>query len=525
MSTAIETPSVEAYFEEAFVGRHLADATTKSVKKYLCVIQRTSDYLGRPLQFDDLSDKLTNGLTEWLTSQGMQADRVQVYRQCLRALAADAQQHGVSTGWISSRDPLANPSKGFGNRHQRFKRDTRGPSGENRRKLTKAAALFAGGLKLADVAERLGESLNTLSTWRRRYRSTWDAAYQKASSAVIESVRVEAEKRAAKVKEAAYIQRATSADRMRRQATGEVQRDPGESGTSKRLEELIVDLQAERAWGQGTAYQYRCTVESLERWSGRTLCCHEFEVSWVNQYLAELDGSHLAKPTIRSRRIQLVALWRAAFDAGLCPEPPNKVRRVKIIQRPPEAWSHAEMEELLKAASRLTGRYCLKDPATGESHRILRSVYWRAFVRCLWDSGLRSGDALQISVGDIGDGGIMQLSQGKTGRWHVCKFHPSTLTTFAALKLPQRSRLLPWGKSGNYLRQEFRDGVAKSAGLVGTMKKIRKSSASDVELHHPGMGGVHLGHRLSASISHNHYLDPRIVAKNRPMPTELRGDL
>jgi hypothetical protein len=85
--------------------------------------------------------------------------------------------------------------------------------------------------------------------------------------------------------------------------------------------------------------------------------------------------------------------------------------------------------------------------------------------------------------------------------------------------------LLPWGKCGNYLRQEFRQGVMQQAGLAGSLKKIRKSSASHVELHHPGMGAVHLGHRLSASISHNHYLDPRIVAKNRPMPTELRGDL
>lgn len=524
MNTITATPSVEAYFEEAFVSRHLAAATTKSVRKYLCVIRRTSDYLGRPLQFDDLSDKLTTGLTEWLSSQGMQADRVQVYRQCLRALAADAQQHGVKTGWLSSRDPLAE-ARGLGNRRQRFKRDTRGPSGENRRKLTKAAALFAGGMKLADVAERLGESLNTLSTWRRRYRSTWDAAYQKASSAVVESVRVEAEKRAQKVKEAAYIQRATSADRMARQVSGKVKRDPGESGTTKRVEELIVDLQAERAWGQGTATQYRRTLESLERWSGRTLCCHEFEVSWVNQYLAELDGSHLAKPTIRSRRIQLVALWNAAFDAGLCSERPSKVRRVKIIQRPPEAWSHDEMELLLKSSAALTGRYCLKDPATGESHRILKSVYWRAFIRTLWDTGLRSGDALRISVGDIAAGGIMQLSQGKTGRWHVCKFHDSTLATIAELKLPKRSRLLPWSKSGNYLREEFRDAIVKPTGLVGSMKKIRKSSASDVELNHPGMGAVHLGHRLSASIAHNHYLDPRIVAKNRPMPTELRCDL
>ncbi len=63
--------------------------------------------------------------------------------------------------------------------------------------------------------------------------------------------------------------------------------------------------------------------------------------------------------------------------------------------------------------------------------------------------------------------------------------------------------------------------VADRAGLKGSFKKIRKASASNVELRFPGCGSAHLGHVSQATLAQTNYLDPRIVGKNKPLPEPI----
>ena len=86
------------------------------------------------------------------------------------------------------------------------------------------------------------------------------------------------------------------------------------------------------------------------------------------------------------------------------------------------------------------------------------------------------------------------------------------------IKRPKSGLLVPWSMTAKHRRVCFAKEIVDPLGFQGTMKKLRKSSASDVELHHPGLGGFHLGHRAGRDIARLHYLDPRIIAENRPMP-------
>ncbi|HWA97240.1 MAG TPA: hypothetical protein VG713_02055, partial [Pirellulales bacterium] len=81
--------------------------------------------------------------------------------------------------------------------------------------------------------------------------------------------------------------------------------------------------------------------------------------------------------------------------------------------------------------------------------------------------------------------------------------------------------ILTWHASPELMRRQF-DSLAMAAGLEGTIKKLRKSAATDVELRFPGCGAAFLGHAHEMGIAGRHYLDPRLLIQTRPMPRPLR---
>ncbi len=523
MIAATKTMTLQSFFDETYVPKVLSLVTEHTRGKYRSAVRHADRFAGRNVSLADLSDKFIREFSDHLAAAGMSKYMVTTHRQHLRTIAADAQHRGHKTGWLSAVDPLG--GNVGGHRRQKFKRDTRGPKARTARLLAKAAAMFANGFSLGEVAKAIDTPAETLHTWKTRYRNVWDSAYAAATDAVISGVRAEATKRAESIRRSAYLQRATAADAALAERGESIAVDDGDAGAGKTVVDLMSDLNASRAWAPNTYNQYRQLVRRVERWSGRVLYCRDFAAPWVNQFLAEADASHLASASVRGIRVHLLALWRAAHEADLCPVEPRKIRHIKLIQKPPSAWLYDEVERTLAAAAKVTGAYGVNDPGTGERIKVEKTKLLRLAIRVFWDTALRSGDAMKLKLSDVADDGLITITQGKTGRWHVCKLHASTLALARSIKRSADSRLIPWGASYEYLRMEFREHVFKPTGLVGSIKTYRKSSATDVELHHPGAGAVHLGHRLSASIAYAHYLDPRIAFKNRPMPTQLAADL
>lgn len=272
-----------------------------------------------------------------------------------------------------------------------------------------------------------------------------------------------------------------------------------------------------------TARQYRYAVNAINAYSKSVegLNCRgdegiyasDLSPEFVDSWLRWLTKGHLSRHTIRSRRRHILILWRAAHIAGHTQEPPGKLRIVKAPALPPTCWSIDEMREILKVASSLRGYY--------SQLGCFRSDWWQGAIRLDWDTAVRSCDLFELKSSDIHSNNSIVLVQKKTSRWHVVRIHDSTLRHVKNYRRDDDSRLTPWVMSKNHFTDEFGD-IVRKAGLSGTFKRIRSSSASNVEARYPGAGASHLGHvSRQAAVAVNHYLDPRIVAERRPMPEEL----
>lgn len=259
---------------------------------------------------------------------------------------------------------------------------------------------------------------------------------------------------------------------------------------------------------EGTAEGYRQAVRSLNRFAGRQVTLDELAPDLVNSWIRSLT---VAPTTIAHRRRHALTLWRAASEDELCPPPAMwKIRRVRTPPRVPLAWTAEEVRLLAHAAKQLDGDY----PKNG----VRRSFFWQVALRVAWDTALRTGDLLLLDPGIFRAEHKTVVVQHKTGKPVLVGIHPTTASFLKAV--PHWPFIVWWPYSDEYFRTEFQT-VVKLAGLKGSFKKLRKSSGSDVERHHPGWGSAHLGHSFGPKISHMFYFDPRITGSDKPMPEEL----
>ena len=262
-----------------------------------------------------------------------------------------------------------------------------------------------------------------------------------------------------------------------------------------------------------TEYQYFQTAQAMERWAKRPLLVRELTDELFNCWIKAMAEGHLAPNTVSGRRKHLLALCRAAHRSGLCPVKPDVIRRVKVPFRAPVAWTVEEVRRIVHQTHHIRGWF----PWSG----VCRADWWNAAIRAEWDTALRTCDLLKISKTDIDEHGVCAVTQQKTGYWFCVRVHPGTLKQIETIYHPRFPAALCWRASGESFRKQFRR-LVQAAGLEGSFKKLRKSSASNVELHHPGHGAEHLGH--VRSIATDHYFDPRIVGASKPLPEPLVVD-
>jgi len=262
-----------------------------------------------------------------------------------------------------------------------------------------------------------------------------------------------------------------------------------------------------------TRRQYEIAVRSFERWNGGPVPLEGLEELRVSEWLRDLSADR-APSTVRAKRVQVLALWRAAADDGLCPGPRKRVRSPRVPWIAPVAFTHEEVCRLLRATERLVRWH----PCG-----LRRSEWWGLAVRIAWDTGIRWGDLVTLEVGQIGAGGLVVRPQRKTGRAFVGRLSPSTAEALrSSLERAPRGVVLPWEASHETFSRQFRH-LSQLAGVRrGTWKWLRRGSATDVELERPGSAAAHLGHRPGSAVAFNSYLDPAILGCDRPRPRELR---
>lgn len=259
----------------------------------------------------------------------------------------------------------------------------------------------------------------------------------------------------------------------------------------------------------------RKRAAALDLFAGRPLDVTEVTSVLVNAFLAALqaEGRYYEK-TVKGYRDAIMAVWRAAWESGLTPHRPERVKSIKVRRKLPQAWSIEEVRALVAASRDLRGRVCgLKG--------VSRAIWFESYVQLLWCTGLRAGDLIRLEWDTVSPGGIVGVVQSKTRHQLICQLSPRALALAQDIRIRTESPLvLPWPGARCILDRWFRR-LVKAAGIrEGGTRRIRRAAASYVEKTQPGMAGRFLGH-LTAGLASRHYLDPSITHAAAVTPPEL----
>jgi integrase len=262
-----------------------------------------------------------------------------------------------------------------------------------------------------------------------------------------------------------------------------------------------------------TVRQYEITARLFEAWAGHPVQLVELDEGSVSAWLRDYAASGVVPETVRSKKVGLLALWRAAADEGLCEPPTRRIRSVRVPYKAPTCWTWEEVSALLTACQGLQRWH-----KTG----LRRSAWFDLAIRMAWDTGLRQGDQWRLPVADIRPDGGVSLVQSKTGRPVVCQLSPSTVEALrVSLELAPRQLVTPWLSSHETFDDQFKRLVQKAGIRPGTWKWLRRASATDVELQRPGAASAHLGHVPGSRIAERSYIDPAQFSRTATTPREL----
>lgn len=237
-----------------------------------------------------------------------------------------------------------------------------------------------------------------------------------------------------------------------------------------------------------TAYQLRHCVALFTSYLGHPATTADLTDLTVSAWIQSQEGS-FAPRTIATRKTVLSGLWRFAAGRGYC-SPPGTLRRVRVGDPMPRAWSLDEMHRLLSATL-----------------LIKRSAYWRAFLLMAYESGLRRSDLIALDRSAIGADGVVVVRMAKTRHVHACQVRPETAALALAL---DGQRPLEWPHSRAEWWRYFRR-LRQLAGVDGgAAQQLRRTGATWVA-REQGVDAARrfLGHRSPAMI--RYYLDERIA--------------
>lgn len=275
--------------------------------------------------------------------------------------------------------------------------------------------------------------------------------------------------------------------------------------------ELQRDLRVE------TVRQFRMAARMFERWHGGPVALDQLDERLVSEFLMDYQRRGFSPASVRSKRVQILALWRAAADDGLCRAPTRRIRRVNAPPVPVVCWRHDEIVKLLAACRGIPRRH---------SCGMRRCEWWDLAIRVAWDSGLRWEDQVKrLAVDHINADGWLAFPQSKTGRVVVRRLSDDTMALLRlSLQRCPRRLVTPFDGGHETFCKQFKLIVAKAGVRAGTWKWIRRAGATDAELQQPGAGSAHLGHAPGSAIAARHYLDQSILARESVSPRPLPGN-
>lgn len=140
------------------------------------------------------------------------------------------------------------------------------------------------------------------------------------------------------------------------------------------------------SWGKDSANQLRTAVRSYEKMLGRPATLQDLEQDALAAWLHWLLHTRQRSPaTVRSKRQNLLQLWRCAYRLKLIPDPPSELPIVRDPEPDPASWRPLDLEMLLPQARawKVIGR---------AQASVLWSGRWmEALLLVLYETGERIG--------------------------------------------------------------------------------------------------------------------------------------
>ena len=243
------------------------------------------------------------------------------------------------------------------------------------------------------------------------------------------------------------------------------------------LADLLVDLYWPlRGIGDRTVTLYRYSLDAWAEMLGRPPCLDDCDETAVARFLS-YRGRHRSPATVAKDRAQIVALWSFAAKRGLVTKWPE-VRRIKVPERVPEAWTAEEFRRLLAYD-------------TAERVSAMRHLRW-----C-----------------DVRDEDVIFRAETRKGNTRdICRqIGDHTRDAIDAIREPRRDLVFPWDRGESYLWKRL-GIIQRRAGLPDDRRskfhRIRRTTASFYAA--AGHSAQQLLDHSSPAVTRR-YLDPRIV--------------
>ena len=258
----------------------------------------------------------------------------------------------------------------------------------------------------------------------------------------------------------------------------------------------------------------KISLQYFERFLERPATLKDFEESILSKWITWLKSSRstwtdrkLSARSVKNYRCEMITLWRFAVEMEHIKTPPQhfKIKKVKVPPPNPSAWDAGQLRELLAAIGKTDG-------VVGNG--LPRRMYFATLMRVAYQTGLRRGDLLAVSMEDVDQAtGTVSVVMNKTNQVHVCRINAEALAdlvdlheTLKMLGDPNAETPLAWPGHLHNFYYWLRKICAAADVPYGALQHMRRTSATLTEIAAPGTASRLLGH-MTPGLANTYYID------------------
>lgn len=261
---------------------------------------------------------------------------------------------------------------------------------------------------------------------------------------------------------------------------------------------------------------YRENVKAFEKFLCRPAKVSDLNAECINAYLRHSFVNSRTEYSVKNYRTHLRVLWKFAHKLGLLP-PWDGVQLVRVSPLNINGFDLADITKLVEHCATLRGVV----RATG----LRRADWWETFVLILWETGMRCGDMLRIAPADFDKDGWLWVCESKTGKrgWRRLRASVSQRVK-EFIDWDDRRPFIWMGYKPRYMFRAFGQLLDDAGIPYGSMRWIRRGSASEVEKLNPGAGWKYLKHSIP-TLFDKHYRVDKIVEEKPLLPPEIEANV